>query len=170
MKTLLFFVLALSVQASAFGASGFSTLEERMTGNEFQETGLNKLTAAELSTLNEWLRRHSVATLENVNALTDVGAEASGPKGDLRGFANRPKNDGLDDVINATIVGTFNGWVAKGDLFKLNNGMVWQQDEKSSFSMVPVKNAQVTIKKNMLGNWHMSVAGHDKKVRVVRIQ
>lgn len=170
MKTLLFFVLALSIQSTALAASGFSTLEERMTGQEFQETGLNKLTSAELSALNEWLRNHSVATLENVNALTEAGAEASGPKGDLRGFANRPKNDGLDDVINATIVGTFDGWVAKGDLFKLNNGMVWQQDEKSSFSMQPVKNAQVTIKKNMFGNWHMSVAGHDKKVQVIRIQ
>lgn len=170
MKTLLFFVLALSIHVSAHAASGFSTLEERMTGNEFQETGLNKLTASELSALNEWLRRHSVATLENVNSPTQSGAEASGPKGDLRGFANRPKNDGLDDVINATIVGTFDGWVAKGDLFKLNNGMIWQQDEKDSFSMAPVENAQVTIQKNMFGNWHLKVAGHDKKVQVIRIQ
>lgn len=170
MKTLLFFVLALSVHTTTHAASGFSTLEERMTAKEFQETGLNKLTNGELSVLNEWLRRHSVATLENINALTDAGAEASGPKGDLRGFANRPKNDGLDDVIKATVVGTFDGWVAKGDLFKLNNGMVWQQDEKGSFSMAPVNNAQVTIKKNMFGNWHMSVAGHNKKVQVIRIQ
>jgi Tfp pilus assembly protein PilX len=170
MKILLFIALALSIQATALAASGFSTLEERMTGKEFQDTGLSKLTESELAALNEWIRRHSEATLENASAPTAASAEASGPKGDLRGFANRPKNDGLDDVITATIVGTFDGWVAKGDLFKLNNGMIWQQDERSAFSMEPVQNAQVTISKNLFGNWHMSVAGHDKKVQVIRIQ
>ena len=170
MKFFVLCVLVMSIHVAAFAASGFSTLEERMTGKEFQEAGLNKLTATELATLNEWLRRRSVATLENVNAVSAAGAEASGPKGDLRGFANRPKNDGLDDVINATIVGTFTGWVAKGDLFQLNNGMIWQQDQKSSYSVAPMENAQVTISKNMFGNWHLSVNGHDKKVQVVRIQ
>lgn len=170
MKSFVLFVLVMSIQVTAFAASGFSTLEERMTGKEFQDAGLNKLSPTELATLNEWLRRRSVATLENVNALSTEGAEASGPKGDLRGFANRPKNDGLSDEINATIVGTFTGWVAKGDLFELNNGMIWQQDEKGSYSVAPMKNAQVTISKNMFGNWHLSVNGHSKKIQVIRIQ
>lgn len=170
MKKLLFFILIISIQATAFAASGFSTLQERMSGQEFKESGLDKLTDTELGTLNEWLRRHSVATLENTGALTAAGGEASGPKGDMRGFANQPKDDSLGKVINATIEGTFNGWVGKGTLFKLTNGMVWQQDEKDSFSVEPVENAQVTIEKSLFRNWHLSVAGHHKKVQVVRIQ
>jgi hypothetical protein len=170
MKKLLFFILVVSIQATAFAASGFSTLEERMSSQEFKESGLDKLTSTQLGALNEWLRRHSVATLENVNAPTPDGGMASGPKGDMRGFANQPKDDSLGKVINATIEGSFNGWVAKGTLFKLTNGMVWQQDEKDSFSIAPIENAQVTIKKSMMGNWHLMVAGHSKKVEVIRIQ
>ena len=39
MKTLLFFVLALSLHTAAQAADSFSTLEERMSGKEFKETG-----------------------------------------------------------------------------------------------------------------------------------
>lgn len=169
MKKLLFFVLALSIHLTASAASGFSTLEERMSGSEFKSAGLNKLSSTELAALNEWLRGHSVATLENVNAVSGSG-QASGPKGDMRGFKDAPKDDSLGNVINATIDGTFDGWIAKGTLFKLTNGMIWQQDKKGSFSIEPVKNAQVTITKSFMGNWHLTVAGHSKKVQVIRIQ
>ncbi len=68
MKKLLFFVLVFSFHVAAQAADEFSTLEERMSGKEFKETGLGKLTDAELAALNDWLRRHSVATLENAAA------------------------------------------------------------------------------------------------------
>jgi hypothetical protein len=170
MKKLLFLVLLISVHTTALAVESFSTLEERMSSSEFKETGLDKLTGSELGALNEWLRSHSIATLENVNDTTAPGAAASDPKGDMRGFANQPKDDSQGKVINATVEGTFDGWFSKGTLFKLTNGMIWQQDKKGSFSMAPVENAQVTIKKSMMGNWHLSVAGHNKKIQVVRIQ
>lgn len=169
MKKLLFFILALSIHLTASAASGFSTIEERMSGSEFKAAGLDKLSSTELAALNEWLRSHSVATLENVNAPSGSG-QASGPKGDMRGFKDAPKDDERGNVINATIEGTFDGWVAKGTLFKLTNGMIWQQDEKDSFSIAPVKNAQVTISRSFMGSWHLTVAGHSKKVKVIRIQ
>ena len=43
MRKLLFFVLAVSIQYVAHAADSFSTLEERMSGTEFSETGLVKL-------------------------------------------------------------------------------------------------------------------------------
>ena len=170
MKKLLFFILACSINLVAYAAEGFSTLEERMTSKEFKETGLGKLTPTELAALNEWARRHSVATLDNVTAGAGGRAAVNASSADMRGFANQPKNDSLGKVINGNIAGTFDGWIGKGTLFKLTNGMVWQQDEKDSFFMEPVDNPAVTIEKGFMGRWYLSVVGKESKVRVVRIQ
>lgn len=166
MKKLLFFILAFSIHFAANAADSFSTLEERMSGKEFKETGLGKLTAEELATLNEWLRRHSVATLENATA---AGAASAGSTGDMRGFENQPKDDPLGEVINSSIVGTFNGWSGKGTLFKLSNGMVWEQTEKDTFYVEPVENPEITITKGMMGRWHLKMVDHKSAVRVKRV-
>ena len=172
MKKLLFFVLALSLHIAAQAADEFSTLEERMSGKEFKETGLGKLTAAELSALNDWLRRHSVATLENASArpASSAAVASAGSTEDLRGFPNQPKGNSEDDVINSTIVGTFEGWEKKGTLFKLANGMIWQMTEDDSFSIPPVENPQIEIKKGFMKKWKLSLLGHKSKVSVTRIQ
>ena len=172
MKKLLFFVLALSLHITAQAADEFSTLEERMSGKEFKETGLGKLTTAELSALNDWLRRHSVATLENASArsASSAAVESAASTEDLRGFPNQPKGNSEDDVIHSTIVGTFEGWEKKGTLFKLANGMIWQMTEDDSFNIPPVENPQIEIKKGFMKKWKLSLLGHKSKVSVTRIQ
>lgn len=153
MKKLLFFILAFSIHLAANAADSFSTLEERMSGKEFKETGLGKLTDEELAALNDWLRRHSVATLENAAARPAGSVANSSSTGDMRGFENQPKDDPMGKVINGTIIGAFDGWKGKGTLFKLTNGMVWQQTDNDSFYVKPVENAEITIRKGLLGNW-----------------
>lgn len=168
MKKLLFLVLIFLMQAPAFAADSFSTLEERMSAREFQETGLGKLSSGELAVLNEWLRSHSVATLENVRSSSAAANEVA--DGDLRGLPNEPKDDPRGKVISGNIEGSFDGWARKGDVFKLTNGMIWQQDEKDSFYIEPIENAAITIEKSLTGKWHLSLVGHKDKVRVERIQ
>lgn len=172
MKKLLFFILALSLHIAAQAADEFSTLEERMSGKEFKETGLGKLTTAELSALNDWLRRHSVATLENASARpgSNAAVASAGSTEDLRGFPNQPKGNSEDDIIHSTIVGTFEGWEKKGTLFKLANGMIWQMTEDDSFNIPPVENPQIEIKKGFMKKWKLSLLGHKSKVSVTRIQ
>lgn len=170
MKKLLFFILLLSIQIPVFAVDGFSTLEERMSGKEFRETGLNKLTPGELATLNEWLRSHSVATLENVKSDSDSGGSSYIAGGDMRGLPNYPDDDVRGDVISGNIEGSFEGWSGKGTLIKLTNGMIWQLDEKDSFYIEPVNNPAVTIEKGFMGRWQLSVVGHKDKVKVIRIQ
>jgi len=176
MKKLLFFVLVVSFHFAAQAADEFSTLEERMSGKEFKETGIGKLTDAELAALNDWLRRHSVATLENASAQQPAsgasavtGANASATE-DMRGFENQPKGDKEDNVIYSTIVGSFDGWKAKGQLFKLANGMIWQQSEQDTFYIPTVENPEITIKKGFMNSWSLSVVGNNSKVSVKRIQ
>jgi len=172
MKKLLFFVLALSIHSLTIAAEGFSTLQERMSGKEFKDAGLEKLSDTELNALNEWLRRHSVATLENASALPAGKPAIEGVSGvnDMRGFPGQPKGSKEDDVIQSTIVGTFDGWNAKGTLFKLANGMIWQQIENDSFSVPAVENPEVTIERGLWNKWNLSMVGHKDKVSVKRIQ
>jgi hypothetical protein len=170
MKKLLFFALAISIHFAASAADSFSTLEERMSGKEFKETGLVKLTEEELSALNDWIRRHSVATLENAAARPPASTAMAESTGDMQGFENRPKDDGSGDDINGTIVGTFDGWREIGTRFKLTNGMVWQQVEAEVFYINPTENAEVVISRGLLGGWRLSMVGSNSSVRVKRIK
>jgi hypothetical protein len=174
MKKILFFILSFSIHISAYAAEGFSTLEERMSGRDFRETGLEKLTDKELAALNDWLRRHSVATLDNASARPAAGAAAgstlASDSKDMRGLKSKSKDDPGGRVINGTIIGTFNGWNSKGTLFKLTNGMVWQQTENDVFSVKPVENAEITITRGLMGNWRLSMVGHNSAVSVKRIK
>lgn len=172
MKKLLFFMLALTITSASYATDSFSTVEERMSGKEFKATGLGKLTDAELAELNDWLRRHSVATLENASARASSNAAVAGETKDLRGFENQPKVDpnGNDSKeIHSTIVGTFSGWNGKGTIFKLTNGMIWQATKNDTFFTEPTENAQITIHKGFMGNWSLSMDGHGSAIRVKRI-
>lgn len=163
-------VFASQVQRAAMAAESFSTLEERMTDKEMQETGINKLTDQELARLNEWLRRHSVATLKNAQARP---ASAGGEITDTRGFElkkNKKKDSNLGKTIHAHIVGAFSGWKGKGTLFKLDNGMVWKQAEAGTFAIREVTDPEITIKRGFLGDWNLSVVGYATTVRVKRVQ
>ena len=178
MNKLLFIFLMFSVHLTALAADEFSSLEERMTGKEFKETGLVKLTDEELAVLNDWLRRHSVATLENAKAAPAASAAvastsastSSSAAEDMRGFENKSKGSKEDDVIHSYIVGKFDGWKEKGELFKLGNGMIWQQSEHDTFRIPEVENPEVTIKKGFMNSWSMSVVGYNSKVSVKRVQ
>ena len=170
MKKLLLFIIAFSIHIAADAANDFSTLEERMNGKEFKETGLGKLTDQELANLNDWLRRHSVATLENASAIPAAGATSTKSTDDTRGLMKKVEYDKSDKVINGTIVGTFDGWKSKGSLFKLTNGMIWQQTESDIFAVKAVENAEVTITRGFMGNWRLSMVGYNSAVRVKRIK
>jgi len=167
MKKLLFFTLIFSMHITAYAEEAFSTLEERMSGKEFKQTGLVKLTDEELAALNEWVRRHSVATLKN--AVAGVAASA-GATSDSRGLENQPNDDQNGKLIRGTIVGTFDGWNGEGTLFELTNGMVWEQTEDDVFYINPVENAEIIIRKSFFGNWRLSMVGYSSVVEVERVK
>ena len=175
MKKLLLFTLVLSVHFAAHAQEAFSTLEERMSGKEFKETGLSKLTDEELAVLNEWVRSHSVATLEHAAARPAAAGAAyasTGTDTDGRGFENQPDygDNGYNNTIHSNIVGTFIGWSGTDTVFTLANGMVWKQVEGDTFNVRATENAEITVKKTMMGAWRLSMVGYNNNVRVKRIQ
>ena len=103
-------ILALTLSVPAFAAEGFASLEEQMTGKEFTAAGLQKLSPAELDALNEWIRAHSVATLDAPKA----GAYSAAPGGEIdeRGFEVRDMKMERKP-IQSRIKGNFTGWDGK---------------------------------------------------------
>jgi len=158
-------LLILSFSAMLVAAEGFSSLEEQMTGKEFSAAGLNKLTPQELEALNNWIRARSLATLDAAPGAV-AGVAASTTAEDRRGFKDE---DDERTTITSRIVGRFSGWDGQ-TVFKLENGMIWEQVDKDKFYVKEIENPVATIEPGMFGRWHLSIEGFDSECRVERIQ
>jgi hypothetical protein len=142
-----------------------------MTGQEFRETGLHKLSDEELAALNRWIRQRSL-TLEEfrgevADTRTEPTREASTAEAteDRRGFEERIERS----PINSRIVGNFTGW--RGNtVFELENGMVWRQAENDVFAVREMENPEVVIRPGLFGTWRLSVEGYSSAVRVERVR
>lgn len=134
-----------------------------MTGKEFDAAGLEKLTPDELSALNEWIRSHSLATLD---AAKPAAAIASG---DDRGFEIQKMQDQDRTPFSSRLVGEFKGWDGQ-TVFKLENGMIWEQADKDKFFIRTVENPVVNIKPGAFKTWKLSIEGYSSSCKVKRIQ
>ncbi|NNL94684.1 MAG: hypothetical protein HKO64_03605, partial [Xanthomonadales bacterium] len=169
MKKALLIIAMCGLAGSVSAQESFSSVEERMTGKEFMETGLSKLTDEELAKLNQWLRAHSVATLDAAvpgrRPVAPGGQVAvTDPVEDTRGLK---KDEGDYDDIVTRIDGEFSGWDGE-TIFRLENGMVWKQAQTDRFFTKTMTNPEVRIKSTMFGAWRMEVEGYNKSVKVER--
>ncbi len=156
---------ALVTSGPALAERPFSSLEERMTGQEYRETGLHKLSDEELAALNRWIRERSL-TMEQREATERRDGDTDGDATvDRRGL---PEESGRS-TIRSRIAGTFRGW--DGDTeFELENGMVWRQLESGTFRVSAMENPAVEIRPGALGSWQFSVEGYNRRIRVERIR
>jgi hypothetical protein len=170
MNKILIVLLFLSVTLSALAAGGFSTLEEQMTGKEFSAAGLNKLSQQELDVLNDWLRRHSVATIDTPTVSAEV-ADSGTDQPELKSEDEDEDEDEDDDrsTITSKLVGTFDGWDGQS-VFELENGQIWAQTSKSKWHTSEVENPVAVIEPGMFGTWRLHIEGFKKDCRVKRIQ
>jgi len=171
MNKFLIAILSLTMPLSVIAAEGFSSLEEQMSGKEFTATGLSKLTPGELEALNNWIRSHSVATLDQpksgsyaVTADADVDVDV-----DDRGFKNKKDSEEDRSPITTRVKGSFKGWDGH-TVFALENGMIWEQADQEKFYTKEVQNPEITITPGMFGTWRLSMVGHNSACRVERIQ
>jgi hypothetical protein len=155
------------ISLPALAADGFSSLEEQMTGAEYKASGLEKLAPDELAALNNWIRSHSVATLDLPKSSDTTSTESDGR--DQRSFENEAMAEMGDEPITSRIKGTFSGWDGSA-IFVLENGMIWEQADNDKFYISEVENPGVTIERGMFNTWRLQVEGHDSECRVARVQ
>lgn len=159
------FVLALCLMfaPAALLAQEFSSLEERMSYNDFKAAGLDKLSPEELQRLNEWLRQRASATLAAPSAPAAVAQEASGDQRGLRLPEERGK------TIVSRIPGEFRGWSGQ-TRFTLENGQVWESLPENSSLTVKLVDPVVRIEPGFFGSWSLKVDGYNASAKVRRIK
>ena len=138
-------------------------LQERMSAEEFYAAGLNKLSAQELSTLNQWLATHGGAATGSATAAAAAVEPAIQPAaGTRRPTTNR-------QAFQAHIVGSFTGF-SGGSLISLDNGQQWQQVGDDKPMCTSADSPQVKIKPTLFGNWLIDVPTCNLLVHVQRVK
>lgn len=162
-------VLLLLISTATLAQQAFSSLEEQMNGKEFTAAGLDKLTPEELAALNDWIRSRSVATLDAPKAVAAGAPAVVSGTGDDRGFEIQNMQDSDRTPITSRLVGQFKGWDGQ-TVFKLENGMIWEQADKDKFFIKAVENPMITIEPGAFKTWKLSVEGYSSHCKVKRIQ
>lgn len=157
--TKLFAAALLALATPLAGAADFSSLEERMSGDEFSAAGLDQLTPDQLARLNAWLRGQWPAA--------PVAATPYPAQADTRGLSQVSASR---DAIVSQYDGEFTGWNA-GSIIRLKNGMVWETDGSAQpLAIRGVNDPTIIIEPAMLGTWLMRVEGYNATARVKRVQ
>ena len=144
------FVLFFSLTAIADTAP-FPGIKKLMTVDEYESTGLNKLTPAELDALNQWLINYTVVeapVMRRDNEEVKAAEEAI--------------------EITANINKPFSGWSGK-TVFYLDNGQVWQQRVSGRYHYSG-ENTGVVIDKNLLGFYKMTLIETGNSIGVTRVK
>lgn len=160
MRAVSLFLFASVFAAGTVAAQQFSSLEERMTEQEFRAAGLDRLSPEELASLNAWIAARLGTVPTTVAPADRVGFK---PEGGIFG------DDGERGEIYARIEGEFTGWSGR-TVFKLDNGQWWQQTDGTTFSVPRMTNPGVEIQPAMMGSWLLKVDGYNRPVRVTRIR
>lgn len=154
----------LATFAGQTNAETFSSLEERMSSEEFQAAGLDKLSPTELKALNDWLNRKVSATPQYQGGYE---APAASAERDRRGFVETGASLG---PIVSRVLGEFKGWRGSEVEFTLENGQVWKTTDPASRLAVSLRDPIVTITPGVFNAWFLQVQGYNTKVRVMRVR
>jgi len=95
-----------------------------MTPQDFSESGLDKLSPAELEHLSEWVERYREGAV--------VGPEVKKKPSQMNEEEKAEYQEKMDAEIVAKVVPAFVGWSGK-TVFKLDNGQVWVQRMPGTF-------------------------------------
>lgn len=165
MKHTIFFVFAVLVLGSF--ASGQNSLKAKLSEEQFNQFGLNKLSAGELDALSNWI--YGTVESEKKKVVDEII-----PTGDDRFGAEKKIISNVETIrpeekqMSSRIPGNFTGW-GGNTLFKLENGQVWKQITPGRF-VVRLENPEVLIRKGMFGSYFLNVKGYGTRVRVERVR
>ena len=154
---LLLLLLATSGAASAADPPNVKTL---MTPEDFSESGLDKLSAAELEHLSEWVERYREGAV--------VGPVVKKKPSEMNEEEKSEYQKEMDAEIVAKVVPAFTGWSGK-TVFRLDNGQIWQQRMPGTFRYEGGEST-VILTRNLLGRYVMTHEASDRSIGVKRVE
>lgn len=142
-------VLLLTNNLSAENRKAKSTLihlKELMTLSVFKDCGIDKLSDAELTKLDNWLQNYTMRVMN---------------------VSDKTTSSYTPDVIESQIEGEFSGWEGE-TIFKLTNGQIWQQSSYA-YTYHYAYRPKVLIYKTG-GGYKMKVEDVDNTIYVKRLK
>ncbi len=134
--------------AIAMAEEKFPGIENLMTAKEFQDAGLDHLNERELKALNAWLINYTAGTAA---VLVQSNEEVKAAKSEA--------------AIVSRIQGDFTGWTGE-TLFRLENGQIWRQRLSGRYKYSGPPNPEVSISRNFMGFYKMTVTETGKSIGV----
>jgi len=156
---LLLTVLLLSTSAPALLGDDPPNVKSLMTPQDFSESGLDKLSPAELEHLSEWVERYREGAV--------VGPEVKKKPSQMNEEEKAEYQEKMDAEIVAKVVPAFVGWSGK-TVFKLDNGQVWVQRMPGTFRYNG-PDSTVKLTRNVLGRYVMTHEASNRSIGVKRV-
>jgi len=149
-------LLLLVFQVSAQSPTPLLKIDQVMTQQELQDTGVSTLNTAQREALNRWLNRYTLNILRvTVQQQATIPPEIPSVR------------SSCSPAVETTISGEIEGW--DGDtIFKLDNGQIWQQAEYD-YTYFYAYRPDVTIYQTRAG-CRMKVEDETEAVLVKRIK
>jgi len=177
----LFISLTMAVATVGAAEAGFW---QQLTPEERRAAGLDQLTPEQQAVLDQLTGRYAREGARQVREQAKQEARAE-VKQEVREEVKRemkteektrevakaglPAED-KEVVIRSHIAGKFNGW-SGATVFRLENGQVWVQSNKSDTLWVPtMENPEVEVRPSKLGGWKLYLMAKGFWVRVRRVQ
>ncbi len=126
---------------------------DKMNKETAVTTGIYKLSDSEKQALSNWINRSEKKAIKK-HKVKNMGLV---------------KEESERENIHSEIIGEFNGWQGK-NVFKLANGQIWKQSERTSFYIPKRTNPKITVKPKSMRSWMLYVDGFGRGVKVKRIK
>lgn len=133
-------------------------IEQIMTSQELQQTGVSTLSSQQREALNRWLVSYTLRVFSTAQAAKQQTPTIVQP---------RAPGSSCSPAIESSLSGEFNGWDGE-TIFKLDNGQIWQQAEYDytySYSYRP----DITIYQTSSG-CRMKVEDEEETIIVKRLK
>ena len=137
--------------AYAAEESTFPGVQKLMSEQEFSASGLDKLSPAEIKALNQWLIRYTAGEAQVLISTDEEVKEAD-----------------RNQEILSSIKQPFRGW-SGNTVFRLENGQVWRQRRRGNY-FHDSSDTRVSISKNYMGFYKMTILDSGKAVQVERLE
>lgn len=136
----------------AGAAQSYVPIEQRLTAEQMQASGLDTLSRQQLQVLNSLLSNEQAVVEERVEQTT---------RSRLAGLLEREKAE----PVRGTVKGEFRGWVP-GRVIELESGQRWRVTEGELYLRRPMTAPLATITPGMISGWYLQVEGQSPRAKV----
>jgi len=133
-------------------AQSYVPIEQRLSAEQMQASGLDTLSRQQLQVLNSLLSNEQAAVEERVEQTA---------RSRFAGLLERNQAE----PIRGAVKGEFRGWVP-GNVIELEDGQRWRVTEGTLYLRRPMVSPMATVVPGMISGWYLQVDGQSPRAKV----